>query len=470
MAGCDSVDTCLLTGLELRPDTRREHTIPASLGGSITSRRVCCSELNEAASPLEAKLQANYQPLIDALRPLMARSRRMGFSTMRLDDGSSGRIGPDGVLEPSKGFQDLPDGRFVAKNRETAEEIVRKRGIDPCRVEFLPERFGGPVPRGTYEKPAEFLSADIEIAALKAVLLTLDEMLARTGKPQFTRVAALRPVRNYLRDALTGGDRRDHSRFALGYQYDRLEDIRKVIGSLSHARSPFCHTVVATGNIATRTLSAVWIVFDYEPVGFLLCSDWRDYDFTCAVTCSVVAGGPSADVAWADRASALAGYSSMSATYRSDDIHTREDIGWITGEMHFRATSEAQGQAMLLAETTRPAWVLARLAERAKSLPGGEETVSVAEVLRDRLSIIIGRTAAGERPEALSTIEQLFGDLAQVPAKRLAEDEDLAAKVLTLYTGTISELAEQFGLPSATSRRGPVQEGAPPKTVWPEPS
>jgi len=94
----------------------------------------------------------------------------------------------------------------------------------------------------------------------------------------------------------------------------------------------------------------------------------------------------------------------------------------------------------------------------------------VAEVLRDRLSIIIGRTAAGERPEALSTIEQLFGDLAQVPAKRLAEDEDLAAKVLTLYTGTISELAEQFGLPSATSRRGPVQEGAPPKTVWPEPS
>jgi len=144
------------------------------------------------------------------------------------------------------------------------------------------------------------LAREIEIAALKSIMLTFDHVLR--GEPRcFTRSVALAPVREFVRRIVL--DRQppnweDMNRYVLGLQYDRLPQIRAMRQRASTHRTPFEHVLIASGKTGTRTLDAAWLVADSDPQAFRLSVDWRAYDFTCIVVMDIVEGGTTRGPFW----------------------------------------------------------------------------------------------------------------------------------------------------------------------------
>jgi hypothetical protein len=139
----------------------------------------------------------------------------------------------------------------------------------------------------------------MEIAALKASLLTFDNVL-RDHVQRFTRSARLEEVRNFVRTTVESGKcvGVDLNRFSLGIQYDRLDVITKLRARLTPSKSVFEHVLIASGNMGTGTLDIVWLIAGTDPFGFRVCHNWDGGDFTCTVVNEMLKGGVAHEPFW----------------------------------------------------------------------------------------------------------------------------------------------------------------------------
>jgi hypothetical protein len=125
------------------------------------------------------------------------------------------------------------------------------------------------------------IAAEIEVAAMKSLMLTFDHLLA--GAPhRFTRDAALQQARDFIRTSIMDGqiDGRLFNHFSLGLQYEKEDLYRGLRSSVSFPTTRFEHVMIVSADPACRTVDAVWLMFGFDPHGFRLCYDWRGVGFT----------------------------------------------------------------------------------------------------------------------------------------------------------------------------------------------
>lgn len=289
--------TCLFTGESLGPETKEEHTIPAALGGRVKSKRVSSSCFNNKMSPRDDELVGAYKPLIYALNPLLPTQFRRGLLQASATDDT--RL----HLDTRSGAVSLRS-RFHVIARDEAggptellvpvdvdlDEVAMQLGLQPSRLrvtdlESLPCD-------GWVHMTTMTLCHGMEVAALKAALLTFDELLADgCDSARFTRHPVLGEVRDFVSGVANTGEF-DHSVYdkcVMGLQYDKLANIEAVRRKKHpHHISEFEHILVASAEASTGCLDLVWSVFGLDPFGFRLTRKWRDSSFTWVIASGVL--------------------------------------------------------------------------------------------------------------------------------------------------------------------------------------
>jgi hypothetical protein len=280
-------------------------------------------------------------------------------------------------------------------------------------------------------------------------------MLERASLSRFTRQDALEPLRRYLRTALLDGDTSMHGRFARGYQYNRTEEIKQMARKLTEREpTPFEHTILASGNNATRMLAGVWLVFDTEPIGFCLSTNWRGENFTCAVTCGVLRNTSGGQVVWDDRPRDIVRRTTMGATYYADTQEPPQNGPCIAAVAHFDAIHDAYKRATFLRETTCTEWLSERLAERALDFRGSR-VVSIRELLVDRLIRFLAfRDDDPEHPGLRAQIDNHIDQPWAASANLLIQDQEKAHSAALAYMHAFKGVASHRGLPDHLFRKG----------------
>jgi len=288
---------CLFTNAELGPDTRIEHTIPRSLGGRIKSTLVTSSEFNQRSGRrLDEQLGAVYAEVMRALGPALPAEPRAGVVPVEVPGQEGdwhvngfGQLAMSGAAvldrDPATGHPQSAVGPDFASFRPMMHQL----GATPVReVETLPATSEVIFPeRAT-------IHWRIEVAALKAILLSFDHLL-RDDPERFTRSVALRDVRRFVK-RIVGSDSEAPdvdmlADISLGVQYDQdlLDLYAKMLVESGVPATPFSHTLIVSANSATRTLDAVFWAFETDAHAFRLTKSWQDRGFTYVVNNGVLA-------------------------------------------------------------------------------------------------------------------------------------------------------------------------------------
>ncbi len=201
--------TCLFTGDSLGPQTREEHTIQRSLGGRIRSRLVSSNAFNEKCGGLVDPLLADvYLKTMSVLGPALPKASRCG--NIRVDvEGQPGNY----VLDE---FGDLALRGIAVLSHDpvTGRPSVLLASDEEAMLRASAQNAvpGGQFRRGTTLPPSlhvrsketPALSPEIELAALKAALLSFDHLLA--DEPyRFTRSRPLRETLEFVRRCVMEG-------------------------------------------------------------------------------------------------------------------------------------------------------------------------------------------------------------------------------------------------------------------------
>lgn len=279
---------CLFTDEELGPDTKEEHTIQRALGGRVRSVEVSSSSFNERCGqrvdPYFSGVYADTMRVLGPMLPAETRSASEWFKIAgvegwwKLDDrGRLTLAGPAVIARDATTRRPLsaigPDG-------DSLEPMIEQLGSPPVRrSEVLPDKTDVIFPERA------MLHWRIEVAALKALLLTFDHLLKDEPR-RFTRSADLAAVRQFVRAVVEnnsdGPDIDALADVSLGLQYDPkyLDLYAKLRADAALSATPFRHTLLVSANPATRTLDAVFWAFEIDAHAFRLSSEWSGGPFT----------------------------------------------------------------------------------------------------------------------------------------------------------------------------------------------
>lgn len=235
-----------------------------------------------------------YVLLLQTLSPLLPGQARPGRTPINvpgeesglvLDDGRVSRPGVVIYAKDAKGPTSAGSGspKYLTK-------IARQRGIDPASLEI---RTVPATEATTYYATMPVVHREVEVAALKATLLTFDHYLCGNPADRFTRWGSLEPVRAFIRDAVSTRqpDAETLHRHSLGLQYQKVglyERLRRKLPKVVEV-TPFEHVMFAVADPVSRTLDVVWWAFGFDPHGFRLATD-NDRSFAYVIVNPVVKG------------------------------------------------------------------------------------------------------------------------------------------------------------------------------------
>ena len=186
---------CLFTDEELIPLPAVEHTIPRGLGGRIESQEVSSTAFNGRCSQvLDRFIIELYSDVMSVLGPVLPGASRAGLRFVEMP-GHRGRYAIDGhgrltlrgaqplEFDPVTGRPTAVLGTDEASMRRIIDQNIQP-GATERRREDLPPSQNVVFPRRAT------LCAEIELAALKAAMLSFDHLL-RNNPDRFTRSAAV---------------------------------------------------------------------------------------------------------------------------------------------------------------------------------------------------------------------------------------------------------------------------------------
>ncbi len=290
--------TCLFTGELLSPETIQEHTIPRSLCGRFRSNRVVSTSFNNAAGEaLDRHLYDSFALIINELAPLLSSEHQPGNILIdHLEEGIF-EVTPGGVLSRTDFEISERDPKTNKPTRASGSLEAAKKLAKQLKSNLV-ELPSTPAASTTVaRKRLCVLSPDIELAALKACLLTFDHLLDNSEE-SFTRSPGVVPVLNQIRDTVLHGRSPPGSFLSThvwGVEYGLATVINEFVRpNRTTPASPFEHILLAVANVGTRTLDLIWSVFGFEVYRFRVTNDWRGSEFTFAATCGVLKDtGPS---------------------------------------------------------------------------------------------------------------------------------------------------------------------------------
>jgi len=199
-----SPNKCLFTGVSLPSGTRLEHTIPESLGGRITSRRVSSDEFNNRSSAFDNVLRCVYLPLLQYLYPLLPADSRPAPLAIEIPGHEQSFVLDKGGIAARKAIVEKDDtGKpkaAMAREKAWLEKFLSQQDMIPEQVSYVRVK---PTNATEFCVNSPILSPHIEIAVLKSSLLTFDHMMASSAH-RFTRHPDLQDVRELVRAAIDG--------------------------------------------------------------------------------------------------------------------------------------------------------------------------------------------------------------------------------------------------------------------------
>jgi hypothetical protein len=292
---------CLFTGKELGPDTKDEHTIQRAIGGRIRSVGVSSNEFNEMCGNLiDPVLAELYWEIMAVLGPALPAESRCGQRVVQVP-GQPGRFVIDGhgALK-MRGAVPVSHDRITRRPAaivgcdEGAVKRLAAQNLPPEGMAWhtvaLPPSLDVPIQR------RRAICPEIEIAVLKSALLTFDHLLCADAN-RFTRSSALQETMDFVRRCVMEGaqpDAKQLGRLVLGLQYDAdyVRVYSELRNQVAFPESQFEHILLASANLATRSLDVVFWAFRADPYAFRVCDDWRGDSVTyVAITATCAAKG-----------------------------------------------------------------------------------------------------------------------------------------------------------------------------------
>lgn len=270
--------TCLFTGKPLDENTKIEHTIPRSLCGRICSKTVTCSEFNEASSKCDAVLRQEFIMILSALAPLLPKESDPGKIFVTLDSNIPA-IKKGGVIDLRSPYviEKTSTGRptrvFIPDNPKTLEKNLKRFGAEQSKIEYIALP-GNKV----YYNDIIVCSSQSEISIIKSILCTIDVILQKEKKEQFTRNEAMKPILNFIRTYVSKKlDKKgiaELDKYYLGMQLFDMKVFEKLLSFHRYKAKPFEHVIAFSSSTATKTLDAAWNVFSHEVHGVRLSTKW----------------------------------------------------------------------------------------------------------------------------------------------------------------------------------------------------
>jgi hypothetical protein len=287
---------CLFTGEPLDETTREEHTIPRSLGGRVRSRIVSSTKFNNECSGIDEFLFQVYAEMMVMLGPKLSSEHRAGQLMIDIPGDPKKFVLDENGSVQLKGVTILASDPLTKKPKLAISD-------NPKKLQKLLKQTSGSGAEATYSSVSmndsdHFFRSrwemrpEIELSALKSVLLTFDHLLA-ASEQRFTRSPDLEDVRKFVEAAIRTEDIDPvgFHRFSLGIQYESIPTIEKLRAEIDPPPAEFEHIMVASGNSATKTLDAVWLIAGIDPFGFRLSRNWNGGDFTCTIINQMLYGG-----------------------------------------------------------------------------------------------------------------------------------------------------------------------------------
>ena len=469
MVGAAVQARCLFTNDPLDGATKEEHTLQRTLGGRFRSTRVTSSTFNGDCSPFDDALHSAYATLFSQLRPLLAAEHRQGALDVEIG-GHDFRVGDDGVA-------DVVGLEVTA--RDAAGKPTEVRG-DPEAVRRFARRNNWDEGNGwTYDefhvgagighRFNSMLSAEMELAALKAILATFDVALENDPE-RFTRTA-VDDVLGRIRDAVAArGSEVELTRVARlsrGIDYAQRDKMRALRDSLrpgSHQASELEHFVVASGDSRTGFIHLGWLLADVDPWCFRVAGFYKGPDFTAVTGCGVVVG-----------------------THPWERAVTVPEVRWTTGCLTpmrgdhsttriSRADMEAAAAKMTterqhacrratdLVERSANDWVIEQFREAGHRLGArGGAAPEMVDILHERLRVLFSDRLKEGDGEPASALASAVRPLPQATREQRIDNMTPDAWLST-YRDVLDTLKPRLGLPGAfTSLITQAQERPPPR-------
>jgi hypothetical protein len=446
--------TCLFTGVELTPQTHEEHTIQESLGGRLKSRFVTCDEFNHSSSLIDSAPKVRFEPMLQVLSPLLPAYSQPGRTCISVEGEPEGLI-----LEESRVTR---PGHLILERSESGRP-TRIAGDNERALRKLAEQVGmpgdGPAVASnslpTTVRVTKRLTIncwEVEIAALKSILVTFDHLLRDFPTLRFTRFAELQPVRDLIRSAV---DQRNIDpnvlrQYSLGLQYEKrglYKRLRNQIEAHS-AETEFEHVVFVAADGPSRTIDAVWLMFGFDPFGFRLCHNWTHEPFAYAFVNPILKNEkPTGLLKIVLGDELLCRPTDRSSVQRTDTKN--EDVESVIATIS-KEHCDATSRAVLLVENRADDYVKDSILATAADAEPKEQSVS--NQIRVRLIHLFRRD---EDAGFLQELELILSTTADSIPRRLLGERIVPnpretidwSTIIGCYRQCLAKLVERFGLP-----------------------
>lgn len=283
---------CLFSGDKLDESTKIEHTIPAALGGRITSRRVTSSKFNEATSDKYDKpFTDQYLPILIRLAPLLNKKLQEKSMILKSNDGEkkyrykNAEISMDGLFITERDENGHPRSCLTPMSPNVINHVNKTFNWNPVTTMAL-----SPVdlPDDTFWCRFNF-TPEAHISALKSFLISFDEMLARINGFMFTRDPALTPLCDFIQKVVFNSPShyfRELDKYYWGLQVNNEKIVKSILNEHQYKGSPFEHTMIVSSCSEYKMLYGVWDIFGFETLGFCLCpaGEWNGPSFSAIIT------------------------------------------------------------------------------------------------------------------------------------------------------------------------------------------
>lgn len=283
---------CLYTGVDLRAEQRIEHAPPESVGGRFKSVWGVSSEFNNSCSVMDRHLADCWWLVTTELRGLLP-SSVAGSGRIVMQGGKKYRLGPDGGIRLLRSeIERDSNGRITRVRAPDTERLRQIVGASP-HLKELEEIVSVPgVDCDVFELPGEYTSVEAEVASLRA-LLTAFDVAYEHDPTSWVRSHSTGAARRVVASLALQGAVDDAETFliVLGYRYDLRDHILDLVRRAGVVVDEFEHIFVASGNPATKSIDACWLVFGYEPLCFRVGRNYEGPWFTDLIGCSPLRNG-----------------------------------------------------------------------------------------------------------------------------------------------------------------------------------
>lgn len=392
-------ELCLFSNEPLDANTKVEHTIPEGVGGRITSTIVSCTKMNElAGSLLDDRLKNPYKLLFNILGPGLPERMRAAVEVTTPTD-------PLGLILNDTGSLTR---RNVIVEKDAVGAATAVLASDEGAARKVAQQIRGPsAPSKVSTVPATAerilterhlaVSAEIDVAALRALLLTFDHVL-HGGPHRFTRSPQIRRVREFMHRTILGNplDRETLRQLTLGIQYEKLSTYQRIRQSVSFDETPFEHVLIASADRSTRTIDLVWVFAQCDPYAFRICNDWDGDAFTYVVVNGILSGATASGALSTTPAGTL-GRPTLRCSFPNASFNSEEAARAAAGEVMaeiggFRR--RALERALLFVESDYDDVLIERLTTAALLTGNAMPVAAAMEARLTRLFACAGNAAA----------------------------------------------------------------------------